>query len=101
MTPKPLTARAEGGTHDGEKFEISEETVGLLLNSRRDATVLEYYEVVLYMGGNLLAFVRDYEAAEWRDAIASRPNGITDAQTARGLNNPDDESRRLTSTRGR
>ena len=73
MTPKPLTARAEGGTHDGEKFDVSEETVGLLLNSRRNATVLEYYEVVLYMPGNLLAFVRDYDAAEWRAAIASRP----------------------------
>lgn len=73
MPPQPLAARAEGGTHDGEKFDISEETVGLLLNSRRNATVLEYYEVVLYMGGNLLAFVRDYDAAEWRGAIASRP----------------------------
>jgi hypothetical protein len=73
MTPKPLTARAEGGTHDGERFDISEVTVGLLLNSRRNATGLEYYEVVLYMGGNLLAFVRDYDVAEWRGAIASRP----------------------------
>lgn len=71
--PKPLTARAEGGTHDGEEFDISEETVGLLLNSRRNTTVLEYYEVVLYMRGNLLAFVRDYDIAEWRGAIASRP----------------------------
>src|SRR4051812_11786515 len=70
MTPKPLTARAEGGTHDGERFDISEVTVGLLLNSRRNATGLEYYEVVLYMGGNLLAFVRDYDVAEWRGAIA-------------------------------
>ena len=73
MMTKPLTARAEGGSHDGEEFDISEETVGLLLNSRRNAMVLEYYEVVLYTRGNLLAFVRDYDVAEWRDAIASRP----------------------------
>lgn len=61
---KTLTARAEGGTHDGEEFEITEETVGLLLNSRRDPAVLEYYEFVLYMRGNLLMFVREYDADE-------------------------------------
>jgi hypothetical protein len=68
-TPQPLTARAEGGTHDGEEFDISEDTVGLLLNSRRNRAILEYYELVLYMRGNLLRFVRDYDAEERRVAI--------------------------------
>jgi hypothetical protein len=35
--------------------------------------VLEYYEVVLYRGRNLLAFVSDYDVAEWRGAIARSP----------------------------
>ena len=68
-TPQQLTARAEGGTHDGEEFDISEETVGLLLNSRRTATTLEYYELVLYMRGNLLKFVREYDREERRLAF--------------------------------
>ena len=66
---KTLTARAEGGTHDGEEFDITEETVGLLLNSRRDPAILEYYEFVLYMRGNLLVFVREYDADERRVAF--------------------------------
>lgn len=66
---KTLTARAEGGTHDGEEFDITEETVGLLLNSRTDAAILEYYEFVLYMRGNLLVFVREYDADERRLAF--------------------------------
>jgi hypothetical protein len=61
---QPLTARAEGGTHDGEEFDISEETVGLVLTSRRIPGRLEYYELVLYMRGNLLRFVREYDAEE-------------------------------------
>ena len=64
-----LTARVEGGTHDGEEFDITEETVGLLLNSRRNPAVLEYYELVLYMRGNLLMFVREYDAEERRLAF--------------------------------
>jgi hypothetical protein len=68
-TPQPLTARAEGGTHDGEEFDIAEDTVGLLLNSRRDSLVLEYYELVLYVRGNLLRFVREYDAEERRVAF--------------------------------
>ena len=63
------TARAEGGTHDGEEFDVSEETVGLLLNSRRTPTTLEYYELVLYMRGNVLAFVREYDSEERRLAF--------------------------------
>lgn len=66
---KTLTARAEGGTHDGEEFDITEETVGLLLNSRSDPAILEYYEFVLYMRGNLLVFVREYDADERRLAF--------------------------------
>ena len=69
---KTLTARAEGGTHDGEEFEITEETVGLLLNSRRDPAILEYYEFVLYMRGNLLMFVREYDEDERRLAFRSK-----------------------------
>jgi hypothetical protein len=87
-TAKPLTARAEGGTHDGEEFDITEETVGLLLNSRDNPVLLEYYELVLYMRGNLLKFVREYDADErrlafggterFRDAEppAEPPNGL-------------------------
>jgi len=67
----PLTARAEGGTHDGEEFAISEDTVGLLLNSRRNPVVLEYYEVVLYFRGNALVFVREYTGDERRLAFGS------------------------------
>ena len=69
QTPQPITARAEGGTHDGEEFDITEETVGLLLNSRRDSLTLEYYELVLYMRGNLLKFVREYDREERRVAF--------------------------------
>jgi hypothetical protein len=54
-TPQLLTARAEGGTHDGEDFDIT---------SRREAVTLEYYELVLYTRGNLLKFVREYDRAE-------------------------------------
>jgi hypothetical protein len=68
-TPQPLTARAEGGSHDGEEFDISEDTVGLLLNNRRNRAILEYYELVLYMRGNLLRFVREYDAEERRVAF--------------------------------
>jgi hypothetical protein len=68
-TPRPLTARAEGGTHDGEEFDITEETVGLLLSNRHDPVTLEYYELVLYMRGNLLKFVREYDAEERRVAF--------------------------------
>ena len=68
-TPQPLTARAEGGTHDGEEFDITEETVGLLLNSRRNPVILEYYELVLCMRGNLLKFVREYDREERRLAF--------------------------------
>jgi hypothetical protein len=67
--PKTFTARAEGGTHDGEEFDITEETVGLLLKSRRNAAVLEYYEFAFYARGNLLAFVREYDADERRLAF--------------------------------
>ena len=63
------TARAEGGTHDGEEFDVNEETVGPLLNSRRNPTTLEYYELVLYMRGNVLAFVREYDSEERRLAF--------------------------------
>jgi hypothetical protein len=70
-TPQPFTARAEGGTHDGEEFDITEETVGLLLNSRRNPVILEYYELVLYMRGNLLMFVREYDVEERRLAFGS------------------------------
>jgi hypothetical protein len=66
---KWTTARAEGGTHDGEEFDVSEETVGLLLNSRRNPVMLEYYELVLYMRGNLLMFVREYNSEERRVAF--------------------------------
>ncbi|MFL5615046.1 MAG: hypothetical protein ACJ796_15380 [Gemmatimonadaceae bacterium] len=68
-TQQPLTARIEGGTHDGEEFDISAETVGLLLNSRRNATIVEYYELVLYFRGNLLKFVREYDVEERRVAF--------------------------------
>ena len=68
-TPQPLTARAEGGTHDGEEFDITEETVGLVLSSRREPVTLEYYELVLYMRGNLLKFVREYDREEQRLAF--------------------------------
>jgi hypothetical protein len=68
-TQQPLTARVEGGTHDGEEFDISEETVGLLLNSRRTPTIVEYYELVLYFRGNLLKFVREYDVEERRVAF--------------------------------
>ena len=67
--PKWLTARVEGGTHDGEEFDITEETVGLLFNSRRNPAILEYYELVLYLRGNLLMFVREYDAGERRLAF--------------------------------
>ena len=70
-TPQQLTARAEGGTHDGEEFDITEETVGLLLTSRRDRLTLEYYELVLYMRGNLLKFVREFDPEERRLAFGS------------------------------
>jgi len=70
-TPQQGTARAEGGTHDGEEFDITEETVGLLLNSRRDPVKLEYYELVLYMRGNLLRFVREYDREEQRLAFGT------------------------------
>lgn len=74
----PLTARAEGGTHDGEEFDISEDTVGLLLNSRRNPLILEYYEVVLYQRGNCLIFVRDYNRAERHLAFGTTdPFGAT------------------------
>jgi hypothetical protein len=66
---KWTTARAEGGTHDGEEFDVSEETVGLLLSSRRNPVILEYYELVLYMRGNLLMFVREYSSEERRLAF--------------------------------
>jgi hypothetical protein len=66
---QPLTARAEGGTHDGEEFDVTDETVGLLLNSRQNPVVLEYYELVLYMRGNLLVFVREYDSDERRVAF--------------------------------
>lgn len=86
--PKWLTARVEGGTHDGEEFDITEETVGLLLNSRRNPAILEYYELVLYMRGNLLMFVREYDAEERRVAfggtarfeVAERPLERPDAR---------------------
>jgi hypothetical protein len=68
-TPQLLTARAEGGTHDGEEFDITEETVGLVLTSRREPVTLEYYELVLYMRGNLLKFVREYDRVEQRVAF--------------------------------
>ena len=68
---KWVTARVEGGTHDGEEFDITEETVGLLLNRRGNPAVLEYYELVLYMRGNLLLFVREYDVEERRLAFGS------------------------------
>ena len=68
-TPQQLTARAEGGTHDGEWFDINEETVGLLLDSRHNPRMLEYYELVLYFRGNLLKFVREYDREERRLAF--------------------------------
>lgn len=67
-TCQQLTARAEGGTHDGEEFDISEDTVGLVFNSRQNPKTVEYYEVVLYMRGNLLAFIGEYDRAERRVA---------------------------------
>ena len=67
--PQQLTARAEGGTHDGEEFDITEETVGLVLNSRSNPVMLEYYELVLYIRGNLLKFVREYDREERRLAF--------------------------------
>lgn len=71
-TPSSLTARAEGGTHDGEEFDITEDTVGLVLNSREHPAMLEYYEVVLYMRGNLLVFMRAYDRKERRIAFRKR-----------------------------
>jgi hypothetical protein len=68
-TPQQLTARAEGGTHDGEEFDVTGEMVGLLLNSRRNPVTLEYYELVLYVRGNLLKFVREYDHEERRLAF--------------------------------
>lgn len=68
-TLQPRTARAEGGTHDGEEFDITEETVGLVLYSRRNPATLEYYELVLYVRGNLLKFVREYDREERRLAF--------------------------------
>jgi hypothetical protein len=68
-TSPQFTARAEGGTHDGEEFDISEETVGLLLKSRSNPVTLEYYELVLYFRGNLLRFVREYDRDEGRLAF--------------------------------
>ena len=68
---KTFTARAEGGSHDGEEFDITEETVGLVLTSRRDPAIFEYYEFAFYMRGNLLAFIREYDADERRLAFAS------------------------------
>jgi hypothetical protein len=65
----PLTARAEGGTHDGEEFDITADAAGLVLHSRENSEVLEYYELVLYARGNLLRFVRDYDEAERRVAF--------------------------------
>ena len=77
--PQPLTARAEGGTHDGEEFDITEETVGLVLNSRRNPVTLEYYELVLYMRGNLLKFVREYDRQERRLAFGgTEPFGVAE-----------------------
>jgi hypothetical protein len=40
-----------------------------LLNSRRNRATLEYYELVLYMRGNLLRFVREYDPEERRIAF--------------------------------
>lgn len=78
----PLTARAEGGTHDGEEFDISPDTVGLLLNSRRNPVILEYYEVVLYQRGNCLVFVRDYNRDERHVAFGSTDAfGVTRQQS--------------------
>ena len=78
-TPPQLTARAEGGSHDGEEFDISEETVGLLLKSRRNPVTLEYYELVLYMRGNLLKFVREYDRQERRLAFGgTEPFGVAE-----------------------
>jgi len=71
-TPRQLTARAEGGTHDGEEFDITEETVGLVLKSRRNPVTLEYYELVLYVRGNLLKFVREYDREEGHLAFDER-----------------------------
>ena len=68
-TPQQPTARAEGGTHDGEEFDITEETIGLVLNSRSNPAMLEYYELVLYIRGNLLKFVREYDREERRLAF--------------------------------
>jgi len=68
-TPQQETARAEGGTHDGEEFDISEDTIGLVLRSRDNPIILEYYELVLYMRGNLLKFVREYDENERRLAF--------------------------------
>jgi len=70
---RSVTARAEGGTHDGEEFDITEETVGLVLSSRRNPERLEYYELVLYMRGNLLRFVREYDSDERRLDFGDKP----------------------------
>jgi len=69
---RQVTARAEGGTHDGEEFDITDDTVGLVLRSRRDLSLLEYYELVLYARGNLLRFVRSYNEQEQRVAFRDR-----------------------------
>jgi hypothetical protein len=67
--PEQRTARVEGGSHVGEAFYIGEEAVGLVLRSRREPHTLEYYELVLYMRGNLLKFVREYDEEEGRLAF--------------------------------
>jgi hypothetical protein len=68
-TPQQRTARAEDGTHEGEEFDITGETVGLVLNNRSNPIMLEYYELVLYIRGNLLKFVREYDREERRLAF--------------------------------
>jgi hypothetical protein len=78
--PQQRTARAEGGTHDGEEFDITEETVGLVLTSRSNPVTLEYYELVLYMRGNLLRFVREYDRVERRLAFGgTEPFGAAES----------------------
>jgi hypothetical protein len=86
-TPRQLTARAEGGTHDGEEFDISEETVGLVLKRRGNPITLEYYELVLYMRGNLLKFVREYDQEERRLAFGGT-EPFRDAEPLESPNTP-------------
>jgi hypothetical protein len=81
-TSPQFTARAEGGTHDGEEFDISEETVGLLLKSRSNPVTLEYYELVLYFRGNLLRFVRELRPRRGTPCIR-RHGAICSGQTYR------------------